>query len=127
MVIESEAASQVASLICALEQALQTARCLLATLGGAVARDGEAARQLAPYGSDVSLSPREMEVLRLLAAGHSNRRIAQSLFLSPRTVQRHVANIYLKLGVHCRAEATSIALHHSLSGFGGERWPELRR
>jgi len=53
-------------------------------------------------------------VLRLLAAGHSNRRIAAALSLSPRTVQRHVANLCLKLGAHCRAEATAYALCHDL-------------
>jgi len=62
-----------------------------------------------------ALSPREAEVLRLLAIGHSNRRIAAALFLSPRTVQRHVANVYLKLGAHCRAEATAYALRHGLA------------
>ncbi len=61
------------------------------------------------------LSTREREVLRLLAAGHSNRRIAAALYLSPRTVQRHVANVYLKLGAHCRAEATVYALRHNLT------------
>ena len=60
------------------------------------------------------LSTREREVLRLLAAGQSNRRIAQALFLSPRTVQRHVANVYLKLGAHCRAEAAAYAIRHGL-------------
>ena len=60
------------------------------------------------------LSTREREVLRLLAAGQSNRRIAQALCLSPRTVQRHVANVYLKIGAHCRAEATAYALEHGL-------------
>ncbi len=61
------------------------------------------------------LSPREREVRRLLAAGHSNRRIAAALCLSPRTVQRHVANVYLKIGAHCRAEATAYALRHGLT------------
>ena len=61
-----------------------------------------------------ALSPREREVLRLLAAGQSNRRIAAVLCLSPRTVQRHVANVYLKIGAHCRAEATAYALDHGL-------------
>jgi len=60
------------------------------------------------------LSTREREVLRLLAAGYSNRRIAAALSLSPRTVQRHVANLYPKLGAHCRAEATAYALRHGL-------------
>jgi DNA-binding NarL/FixJ family response regulator len=54
-------------------------------------------------------------VLRLLAAGHSNRRIAQALFLSPRTVQRHVANFYPKIGAHCRAQPTAYALRHGLA------------
>jgi DNA-binding CsgD family transcriptional regulator len=39
------------------------------------------------------------------STGHSNRRIAAALYLSPRTVQRHVANVYLKIGAHNRAEA----------------------
>lgn len=61
------------------------------------------------------LSQREIEVLRLLAAGRSNRAIAAALFLSPGTVQRHVANAYLKIGVHNRAEATAYALRHRLA------------
>ena len=54
-------------------------------------------------------------MLGLLATGQSNRRIAQVLCLSPRTVQRHVANVYLKIGAHCRAEATAHALRHGLA------------
>ncbi len=68
-----------------------------------------AARHLA------GLTMRETEVLRLLAVGHSNRRIAAALCLSPRTVQRHVANAYLKIGAHCRAEAAVYALQHGLA------------
>ena len=62
-----------------------------------------------------ALSRREAEVLSLLATGHSNRRIAQTLCLSPRTVQRHVANAYPKIGAHCRAEATAYALRQHLT------------
>jgi DNA-binding NarL/FixJ family response regulator len=54
-------------------------------------------------------------VLRLITAGHSNREIAAALYLSPRTAERHVANIYLKLGAHCKAEATAYALRHGLA------------
>ena len=61
------------------------------------------------------LSPREAEVLGLLAAGRSNHQIAAALFLSPRTVQRHVANVYLKIGAHNKAEATAYALRHHLA------------
>ena len=67
-----------------------------------------------PVATPPGLSRREAEVLRLLAAGHSNRRIAQALFLSPRTVQRHVANVYLKTGAHCRVEAAAYAIRHGL-------------
>jgi DNA-binding CsgD family transcriptional regulator len=61
------------------------------------------------------LSRREVEVLRLLATGRSNRTIAAALYLSPGTVQRHVANAYLKIGAHNRAEATAYALRHRLA------------
>ena len=63
----------------------------------------------------MGLTPREAEVLRLLAAGRSNQQIAQALFLSPRTVQRHVANAYLKIGAHNKADATAYALRHKLA------------
>ena len=79
------------------------------------APDEEPAARPTSTRTPTSLSPREREVLRLLAAGHSNRLIAADLFLSPRTVQRHVANVYLKLGAHCRAEATVYALRHNLT------------
>jgi DNA-binding NarL/FixJ family response regulator len=56
------------------------------------------------------LSQREMEVLLLAARGMSNRQIAASLHLSESTVKRHLANIYPKIGVSSRGEATSKAL-----------------
>jgi DNA-binding CsgD family transcriptional regulator len=55
------------------------------------------------------LSPREMEVLRHLVAGASNREIAAELFISPRTVQAHLANLFAKLGVHTRSAAVARA------------------
>ena len=61
------------------------------------------------------LSRREAEVLGLLAAGRNNREIAKVLFLSPRTVQRHVANAYAKIGAHNKADATAYALRHGLA------------
>ena len=61
------------------------------------------------------LTRREREVLGLLAAGGSNREIAAALYLSPRTAERHVANIYLKLGAHSKAEAAAYALRHRLA------------
>jgi DNA-binding CsgD family transcriptional regulator len=60
------------------------------------------------------LTARELEVLRLLAAGHSNRELGELLFISPTTAARHVANIYAKLGVDSRAQATAYAHQHGL-------------
>jgi LuxR family transcriptional regulator, maltose regulon positive regulatory protein len=74
----------------------------------------------AHYGTtlvDSDLTPRELEVLRLIAAGKSNQEIAHELVLSVRTVERHISNIYAKLGVAgttARATATAYALQHSL-------------
>ncbi len=55
------------------------------------------------------LSRRESEVLRLVSTGLTNNEIAERLYLSPATVNRHVANVYLKLGVRNRSEATAWA------------------
>jgi DNA-binding CsgD family transcriptional regulator len=61
------------------------------------------------------LTAREVEVLRLVAAGKTNRAIAADLFLSERTVDRHVSNIFTKLGVSSRAAATAYAVEHDLA------------
>lgn len=60
------------------------------------------------------LSPRELEVLRLVATGATNRSIATTLVLSERTVDRHVSNIFGKLGVSSRAAATAYAFEQQL-------------
>jgi DNA-binding CsgD family transcriptional regulator/tetratricopeptide (TPR) repeat protein len=60
------------------------------------------------------LSTREVQVLRLLAAGRTNRAIAAELFISERTVERHVSNIFIKLDVGSRAAATAYAYQHQL-------------
>ena len=60
------------------------------------------------------LTDREVEVVRLVAAGHTNRAIAGRLCLSEKTVARHLANIYAKLDVPSRAAATAYAYDHGL-------------
>ena len=60
------------------------------------------------------LSARELEVLRLVAAGKSNRTIAAELFISGRTVERHVSNIFSKLNVSSRTAATAYAYENQL-------------
>lgn len=57
----------------------------------------------------LGLTPREQDVLRLVATGHSNRRIAGELFISPKTASVHVSNILAKLGVSGRTEAAATA------------------
>jgi DNA-binding CsgD family transcriptional regulator/tetratricopeptide (TPR) repeat protein len=94
----------------------------------AAAREAAAARKaFADVGADPDLraldaaeappgglTRREVEVLRLVAAGQSNRQVAAALVISEKTAARHVANIYAKLGISSRSAATSFAHDHSL-------------
>ena len=61
-----------------------------------------------------ALTPRELDVLRLLAKGYTNRQIADVLSVSTRTVDGHRANLMDKLGLHSRVELTSYAEEHNL-------------
>lgn len=75
-----------------------------------------AIQQLAPpgYQLDLSLTKREREVLRLVAEGHTDREVAESLVISPRTVNRHLSNIFVKLDVPGRAAAVAYAIRQGL-------------
>jgi DNA-binding CsgD family transcriptional regulator len=88
---------------------LEAARRMFAELGAApdLARLGGA-------DSTHGLTARELEVLRLVAAGRTNKAIAAELVLSERTVDRHVSNIFAKLGVSSRTAATAFAYEHEL-------------
>lgn len=61
------------------------------------------------------LTAREVEVLKLVAEGLTNAQIADSLYLSPRTVHRHLNSIYHKLGTNSRAAAARFAVEHDLT------------
>lgn len=81
--------------------------------------DAEVARTDADVeatGARDGLTAREIEVLRLLADGHSNRRIGDELFISEKTAGRHVSNIFAKLGVHNRAQAARLAVERGITG-----------
>ncbi len=67
-----------------------------------------------PPSPPLSITAREREVLRLMAAGASTRAIAQKLFISPATARNHIHNILTKLEVHSRLEAVTVALRHGL-------------
>jgi ATP/maltotriose-dependent transcriptional regulator MalT len=71
--------------------------------------------RIAPTAGPVhGLSERELEVLRLVAAGKSNREIASALVISEHTVARHLQNMYAKLGLSSRSAATAFAFEHEL-------------
>jgi DNA-binding NarL/FixJ family response regulator len=63
---------------------------------------------------DDPLTPREQQVLKLIAESHSNKRIAQELVISEKTVERHRANILEKLGMHDRVELVRYAIRSGL-------------
>ena len=58
---------------------------------------------------------RELEVLRLVAAGQTNKEIAEHLVLSVRTVECHINNLYAKIGARGKADATAYAFRHGLT------------
>jgi DNA-binding NarL/FixJ family response regulator len=93
---------------------LDAARWVFQELGAAadLARVEGLAR--AATGEAAGLSPREVQVLRLIATGKTNRAIAAELFISERTVERHVSNIFVKLDLSSRAAATAYAYEHQL-------------
>ena len=62
------------------------------------------------------LSVRELEVLRLVASGKTNKVIARELFVSEKTIDRHVSNIFAKLDVSSRAGATAWAFKNGIVG-----------
>jgi DNA-binding CsgD family transcriptional regulator/pimeloyl-ACP methyl ester carboxylesterase len=80
-----------------------------------VAGLGDEAHPPRAGGTDMGLSQRELEVLRLVAAGQSNAQIAEGLVISPRTVDRHVANILSKTGAANRTQAAAHAREYGLT------------
>jgi DNA-binding CsgD family transcriptional regulator/tetratricopeptide (TPR) repeat protein len=68
------------------------------------------------YLLDLHLTKRELEVLRLVAEGHTDREVADVLVISPRTVNRHLGNMYIKLDVPGRAAAVAFAIRQGLVG-----------
>ncbi len=99
-----------------LEAAVRAAYRHEATLSPEVATRvmAEVARGSAITAELDGLTPREVEVLRLLAAGRSNRALAAELFVSERTVKSHVSNILAKLRVTDRTQAALWAVRHGL-------------
>jgi DNA-binding NarL/FixJ family response regulator len=99
--------------------ALNEAReiCIPLNAKPALARIDELAQRIEASAIDYpdGLTLREVDVLRLIAADMSNREMAEELFLSVRTIERHVANIYTKIDAHNRNDAIAYAEQHGLS------------
>ena len=93
---------------------LEAARSAYAGLGATPDLDRVDAHIGNARGGAHGLTERELEVLRHLALGETNRAIAAQLVLSERTVERHVSNVFAKLGVSSRAAATAYAYEHRL-------------
>jgi DNA-binding NarL/FixJ family response regulator len=92
---------------------------LILTLADAIAdanRIGEeqSAGMMRAHDGTANLTARELDVLRLLVEGKSDREIGEALFIGTRTVQTHVANLFAKLGVNARAEAAAVAVRRGL-------------
>lgn len=99
----------------AAEMELDAARCTFRQLGASsdLARVDALSRS-ADSGAAHGLTPREQQVLRRVAAGETNKTIGRELFISERTVDRHVSNIFTKLRVSSRAAATAYAYENRL-------------
>src|SRR5438477_4764603 len=76
-----------------------------------------------PGANGAELSEREHEILRLVATGASNKQIAQQLVISPNTVKVHLRNIFGKIGVATRTEATLYAIRQGLVQVAPDKLP----
>jgi pimeloyl-ACP methyl ester carboxylesterase/DNA-binding CsgD family transcriptional regulator len=98
----------------AIDEFLDESEERVAPWEASVAAGTEQEESHAGYANAGDLTSREVEVLRLLAGGKTNGEIAEELYVSVRTVERHVANIYAKIGARGRANATAYALSLNL-------------
>lgn len=98
-----------------LEEGVRSGRLDGNAVAAVLEASGHRAGRVAPQ-RPAGLSEREVEVLRLLARGLSNRGIADRLFISRRTAESHVQHIYTKIGLSTRAGAAMFAMQHDLLG-----------
>ncbi|HAG99141.1 MAG TPA: hypothetical protein DCL75_09855 [Ktedonobacter sp.] len=83
-------------------------------VSGHIRLQGRSIAGQSEYHLDLNLTRREQEVLRLVAEGHTDREVAEILVISPRTVNRHLSNMYIKLDVPGRAGAVAFAIRQGL-------------
>jgi DNA-binding NarL/FixJ family response regulator len=93
------------------KELLQTIR---AAYAGRKTMSPEVAAEVAAYSGDEALTSREIDVLRLIAAGNANKEIAPQLFITEETVKSRVKNILLKLGANDRTHAVTIGVKRGI-------------
>jgi DNA-binding CsgD family transcriptional regulator len=98
---------------CAME--IQAARAIFQRLGAEPDLTAIGSLGGSKAHSELGLTGRELEVLALVATGKTNRVIAEELFIAEKTVARHISNIFTKLDVSSRTEATAYAYEHGLA------------
>ena len=103
-------------LLAEVEMLSRRARIALAPQTAATGEGESAAAQPMSPGNELGLTPRERDVLALVAQGRTNRQIAEALFISDKTASVHVSNILAKLGVANRAEAAATVHRLGLTG-----------
>jgi DNA-binding NarL/FixJ family response regulator len=103
-----------------LDSTVQRQLLAAATGNGGGSSSSAANTAVAEPGNADDLSPREADVLRLIAAGHSNREIAKKLFVGEATVKSHINRIFTKTGCRDRAQAVQYAFTHGYADLGGK-------
>jgi HD-GYP domain-containing protein (c-di-GMP phosphodiesterase class II) len=98
-----------------LRQEARAGRLDAESVGAVLAAAGHRASRRTPWSA--GLTAREVEVLRLVAQGRSNREIAAELFIAEKTARNHIERVYAKLGVNNRTQATLAAIDRGLAGF----------
>jgi DNA-binding NarL/FixJ family response regulator len=115
-VLQRAASGQPATVAVEIDALARRARIELRSPSGEAAPDGPPVQAAATADDALGLTPREREVLALIADGRTNRQIAETLFISGKTASVHVSNILAKLGMANRGEAAAVAHRLRLTG-----------
>ena len=89
---------------------------MLGEVGAPVPRRGRGTSDVPPALRGLGVTSREVDVLKLVAAGHSTKEIAERLYLSTKTVERHLSNLFDRTGRRGRAALAELAREHGLNG-----------
>ena len=94
------------------DQLVRRARSMLGDAGAPVPRRGRGASDVPTSLRAIGVTSREVDVLKLVVEGRSNREIAAALYLSPKTVERHLSSLFIRTGVQNRRALTEVGVLH---------------